>query len=131
MDLVESLGNGAQRVFRWEDADELGEVALAASDDAVRVYLLCSGECVREAYGTAWHVGCVALATGAAERLSKLLGGSGSLQSDLAAFVRDGAWLPELLDVLDDAGIPYEYRSIDSVGVLVRMEEQAGLVAVN
>ena len=131
MDLVKALGGGAQQAFRWEDADELREVALVSSGKAVRIYLLCSGEYAREVYGASWHVGCVALAADAAGRLSRLLGGSDSLKGDLAAFVKDGAWLAELLDVLDDAGIPYEYLLIDTLVAFVRTEEQTGLVALS
>lgn len=121
MDLAKALGAGARMVFRQESPCELREAALVRAGGEVRVYALCSGEQAWELYDSPWHVGCAVIGNAGAVRLTRLLGAA-SLESCLVTLLSDGSWMADLLDVLDGEGIPYAYRSIDTMGDLMRAE---------
>ena len=111
-----ATSNGTVLVRR-ERAGEVMQLALMEGKEGALVLCRTEGEQTLEVYDSPWHVGGVFVGEGSLSALRQMLAGPlGSPAAPLAdllraAFATPAVQFSDLLDLLDAASIPYEYRA--------------------
>jgi hypothetical protein len=111
-----AISNGTVLVRR-ECAGEVMQLALMECEEGAFILCRTEGEQTLEAYDSPWHVGGVFVGEGNLAALRQMLAGPlGNPNVPLADLLRTAFATPrvqfsDLLDLLDVASIPYEYRA--------------------
>ena len=114
-----------------ERAGEVTQLALLSRREGALVLCRSEGELTQEIFDAPWHVGCAFVA---AEHLTSLswalcgpLGdGDGTVAGALRRMFADPeVQFSDLLDLMDSAGVPYEYRAFAPDKAVFRPRESA------
>ncbi len=111
-----AISNGTV-LARREDAGEVMQLALMEGEEGAFILCRTEGEQTLEVYDSPWHVGGIFVGEGNLSALHQMLAGplgdSDAPLADLlrAAFATPRVQFSDLLDLLDAASIPYEYRA--------------------
>ncbi len=115
--LVEVSGS-CEVVVRRERAGEVTQLALLTRREGALIACRSEGELTQEIFDVAWHVSCVFVVSEHLLALQRLLcgplgEGAESLVGALRILFSDAeVQFSDLLDLMDAAGIPYEYRAL-------------------
>ncbi len=128
--LVEVPGT-CEVIANRERAGEVTQLALLSRREGALVLCRSEGELTQEIFDVPWHVGCAFVA---AEHLAALSGvlcgplsdGSETMGDALRLMFSDPeVQFSDFLDLMDSAGIPYEYRAFAPDKAVFRPRETA------
>ena len=127
MDCTGMVRAGSVLIDNEERRGDLVAAAMDCHAGRIRVAYGTRGETTRDAFGSPWRVSFVSVAEKDANLLAGLLSGPcvevASLGSALRGFFsNEEVQLSDLMDVMDAAGIVYEYACADEDGVAGRTE---------